>query len=189
MDFTSCMMQGPFLMKTMELGTMEWWKFTIIFQWFFYIQILTTYLYFAENHDTNRINEVFIKMISKNIMMTIFDCYRERDSSIVLRQRNWDEWRQRQRWCHIRQDFPGGWELTKTMLLQKKAELRDKIKYFDFTSKLFNWEKQFILKNDTHYLKIMYMSILDIPTEKTVMVVINNVRRPKLSKQLVFRKT
>jgi hypothetical protein len=24
MDFTSCMMQGPFLMKTMELGTMEW---------------------------------------------------------------------------------------------------------------------------------------------------------------------
>jgi hypothetical protein len=67
------------------------------FPMIFYIQILTTYLYFAENHDTNRINEVCIKMISKNIRMTIFDCYRERDSSIVLRQRNWDEWRQRQR--------------------------------------------------------------------------------------------
>jgi hypothetical protein len=45
------------------------------------------------------------------------------------------------------------------------------------------------LKNDTHYPENNVYVYFRYTDKKTVMVGSTNVRRPKLSKQLVFRKT
>jgi hypothetical protein len=49
--------------------------------------------------------------------------------------------------------------------------------------------KQFILENDPLHSENNVYVYFRYTDKKTVMVVINNTRRSKLSKQLVFRKT
>jgi hypothetical protein len=92
---------------------------------------------------------------------------------------------------HIRQDFPGGWETDETMLLQRRQNSGTK-QIFWFHFKLFNWktnEAVHFEKWPITSLKIMCMFILDIPTEKTVMVVINNSKTTQTFKTARFRKT
>ena len=43
---------------------------------------------------------------------------------------------------HIRQDFPGGWEGDENNAFTKEGRTPGQNEYFDFTSKLFNGEKQ-----------------------------------------------
>lgn len=78
----------------------------------------------------------------------------------------------------IRQDFPGGWlgDQNNAFIKEGRTELQNK--YFDFTSKLFNWRKTneaVHFGKMTHYIPennvYVYFRYTD---KKTVMMIINN---------------
>ena len=78
----------------------------------------------------------------------------------------------------IRQDFPGGWAGDKNNALTAAGRTAEQAKFFDFTSKLFNWRKTneaVHFGKMTHYIPenniYVYFRYTD---SKTVMVVFNN---------------
>jgi len=78
----------------------------------------------------------------------------------------------------IRHDFPGGWIGDTNNAFSKAGRTAEQQKYFDFTSKLFNWRKTnsaVHFGKMTHYLPennvYVYFRYDD---SKTVMVLINN---------------
>jgi glycosidase len=135
-------------------------------------------LVFAENHDTNRINEVY-KNDFKKYQMTmaliatvrgIPQLYYGSEIGMSGDKDKGD--------ADIRQDFPGGWETDESNAFIKEGRTQGQNKYFDFTSKLFNWRKTneaVHFGKMTHYIPennvYVYFRYTD---KKTVMVVINN---------------
>lgn len=136
-------------------------------------------LTFVENHDTNRFNEIYKNDFQKyQLAMTLLATVRGipqlyYGSEIGMagnKDKNGD--------AAIRQDFPGGWMGDANNAFLKTGRTPEQEKYFDFTSKLFNWRKT----NDAvhfgktkHYIPennvYVYFRYTD---SKTVMVVINN---------------
>ena len=135
-------------------------------------------LTFVENHDTGRFNEIYKNDFKKYQMaMTILPQPEEFHSCITVVKLEWQEIKAKATARSDKISLVDG-KGTLIMLLQKKAEQQNKAKYFDFTSKLFNWRKT----NDavhfgkmTHYLPennvYAYFRYND---SKTVMVVVNN---------------
>jgi glycosidase len=135
-------------------------------------------LVFAENHDTNRINEVY-KNDFKKYQMTmaliatvrgIPQLYYGSEIGMSGDKDKGD--------ANIRQDFPGGWlgDQNNAFIKEGRTELQNE--YFDFTSKLFNWRKAneaVHFGKMTHYIPennvYVYFRYTD---KKTVMMIINN---------------
>ncbi|MFC4815940.1 glycoside hydrolase family 13 protein [Flavobacterium sp. GCM10023249] len=135
-------------------------------------------LIFAENHDTNRLNQIYKNDFKKyQLAMTVLatmrgipQLYAGSEIGMAGDKGKGD--------ADIRQDFPGGWkeDTNNAFLSSGRTELQKQ--YFDFTAKLFNWRKG---KSVIHSGKLMhyipennvYVYFRYDDTE-TVMVVINN---------------
>ena len=135
-------------------------------------------LIFAENHDTNRFNQNYKNDLNKYKMaMTILatmrgipQLYYGSEIGMAGDKGKGD--------ADIRQDFPGGWASDKNNAFKASGRTVDQAKYFDFTSKVFNWRKsKSVIHNGKlmHYLpdNNVYVYFRYNDTE-SVMVVINN---------------
>ena len=91
----------------------------------------------------------------------------------------------------IRQDFPGGWAGDTNNAFSKSERTEEQNKFFDFTSKLFQWRKgKSVIHSGkmTHYIPennvYVYFRYND---KETVMVVINNAAETKTFKTNRFQ--
>ncbi len=140
-------------------------------------------LIFAENHDTQRFNEIYKNDFNKYKMaMTLIATVRGIPQiyygSEIGMAGNKDKGD-----ADIRRDFPGGWNGDTNNAFTKSGRTEEQNKFFDFTAKLFNWRKT----NDAvhfgkmkHYIPennvYVYFRYTDA---KSVMVVINNSDKPQ----------
>lgn len=135
-------------------------------------------LLFAENHDTNRLNEVYKNDFKKYQMaMTLIgtvrgipQIYYGSEIGMAGDKGKGDG--------DIRRDFPGGWNSDTNNAFTKAGRTEEQNKFFDFTAKLFNWRKnKTVIHNakTTHYIpeNNVYVYFRYNETE-SVMVVINN---------------
>ena len=135
-------------------------------------------LVFAENHDTNRFNDVYKNDFNKYKMaMTLIatirgipQLYYGSEIGMAGDKGQGDG--------DIRRDFPGGWGGDSNNAFAASGRNEEQQKFHDFTSKLFNWRKN---KDVIHTGKMMHY----IPEnnvyvyfryndKESVMVVINN---------------
>lgn len=134
-------------------------------------------LIFAENHDTQRINQHYPDFKKYQLAMTLIatvrgipQLYYGSEIGMAGNKDKGDG--------DIRHDFPGGWIGDTNNAFSKARRTAEQQKYFDFTSKLFNWRKTnsaVHFGKMTHYLPennvYVYFRYDD---SKTVMVLINN---------------
>jgi glycosidase len=135
-------------------------------------------LVFAENHDSKRLNHVYVNDIRKYKMaMTILatirgipQLYYGSEIGMTGDQNLGD--------AHIRQDFPGGWEGDKNNAFTKEGRTPAQNEYFDFTAKLFQWRKTKTVLHSgkmTHYIPEYNIYVyFRYNTDETVMIVLNN---------------
>lgn len=135
-------------------------------------------LVFAENHDTNRINEVYNNDFKKYqmtmaLIATVRGIPQLYYGSEIGMSGDKDKGD-----ADIRQDFPGGWlgDQNNAFIKEDRTELQNE--YFDFTSKLFNWRKTneaVHFGKMTHYIPENNVYVyFRYTAAKTVMVLINN---------------
>lgn len=148
-------------------------------------------LTFVENHDTGRFNQIYKNDFKKYQMaMTLLatvrgipQTYYGSEIGMAGDKGKGD--------ADIRQDFPGGWAGDKNNAFTKSGRTEEQNKFFDFTSKLFQWRKN---KSVIHFGKMTHY----IPQEnvyvyfryddkETVMVVINNAAETKTIKTNRFQ--
>jgi glycosidase len=148
-------------------------------------------LIFAENHDTNRINETYGKDIRKYKMaMTILATVRGIPQlyygSEIGMAGNKDKGD-----ADIRQDFPGGWNGDPNNAFTKEGRSVAQNDYFDFTAKLFNWRKSKTAIHTgkmTHYIPENNVYVyFRYNNDETVMVVMNNSNETKTIKTDRFK--
>jgi glycosidase len=135
-------------------------------------------LTFIENHDTNRFNEIYKNDFKKYQMaMTLIatargipQLYYGSEIGMAGDKNKGD--------ADIRKDFPGGWNGDNNNAFTKAGRTDEQQKYFDFTSKLFNWRKsKSVIHNGkmTHYIPENNVYVYFRYNEsESVMVVINN---------------
>ncbi|MCF6182021.1 glycoside hydrolase family 13 protein [Lutibacter sp.] len=135
-------------------------------------------LVFAENHDTQRINEIFNGDINKyKLAITLIATVRGipqlyYGSEIGMRgnKNNGDG--------AIRKDFPGGWQKDTNDAFTNLGRTTKQNEYFNFTSKLLNWRKTSEVIHTgktTHYIPENNVYVYFRYNEKkSVMIVINN---------------
>ena len=134
-------------------------------------------LIFAENHDTNRINDSYPEFKSyKRIMAALMtlrgipQIYYGSEIGMTGKKENGDG--------DIRRDFPGGWVSDKINAFNEKERTPVQKSYFNFTKKLINWRrtKSVIHKGKTlHYVPENDVYVYFRYSEKScVMVIINN---------------
>ncbi|MGC4129810.1 MAG: glycoside hydrolase family 13 protein [Bergeyella sp.] len=98
-------------------------------------------LVFAENHDTQRFNEIYSDVRDYKLAMSLILTVRGipqlyYGSEIGMKgnkEKNGDG--------DIRQDFPGGWNGDKNNAFSASGRTKEQNDYFDFTKKLLNWRK------------------------------------------------
>lgn len=134
-------------------------------------------LVFAENHDTQRINQHYPDFKKYALAMTLVatvrgipQLYYGSEIGMTGNKDKGDG--------DIRHDFPGGWNGDTNNAFTKTGRTPEQQQYFDFTSKLFNWRKT---NNAVHFGKMThYLPENNVyvyfryDENKTVMVVINN---------------
>jgi glycosidase len=135
-------------------------------------------LLFAENHDTNRLNELYKNDFKKYQMaMTLIatvrgipQIYYGSEIGMAGDKGKGDG--------DIRKDFPGGWNGDTNNAFTKAGRTEEQNKFFDFTVKLFNWRKnKTVIHNGktTHYIPENNVYVYFRYNEKeSVMVVVNN---------------
>jgi len=134
-------------------------------------------LIFAENHDTQRINHHYPDFKKYQLAMTLIatvrgipQLYYGSEIGMKGNKDNGDG--------DIRHDFPGGWTGDSNNAFTKAGRTAEQQKYFDFTSKLFNWRKSnsaVHFGKMTHYLpENNVYTYFRYDENKTVMVLINN---------------
>ena len=148
-------------------------------------------LVFAENHDTNRINQVY-KNDFKKYQMTmaliatvrgIPQLYYGSEIGMAGDKDKGD--------ADIRQDFPGGWkgDVKNAFTAAGRTEIQNQ--YYNFTSKLFNWRKTneaVHFGKMTHYIPENNVYVYFRYTEnKTVMVIINDNSKSQVVKTNRFQ--
>ena len=143
-------------------------------------------LTFIENHDTNRFNEIYKNDFKKYQMAItliatargIPQLYYGSEIGMAGDKNKGD--------ADIRKDFPGGWNGDNNNAFTKAGRTDEQQKYFDFTSKLFNWRKsKLVIHNGkmTHYIPENNVYVYFRYSEsETVMVVINNSNEPQTFK-------
>jgi glycosidase len=135
-------------------------------------------LIFAENHDTDRLNEVYkndfdaykMTMTLLATVRGIPQVYYGSEIGMSGSKRVGDG--------DIRRDFPGGWSGDTNNAFTKAGRTAEQEKYFDLTSKLFNWRKT---KSVIHHGKTTHFApennvyvYFRYTEQETVMIVINN---------------
>ena len=135
-------------------------------------------LVFAENHDTNRFNEIYQNDIRKYKMAMavlatvrgIPQLYYGSEIGMSGNKEKGD--------ADIRHDFPGGWAADASNAFLPEGRSQDQNDYFDFTAKLFQWRKK---TKAVHLGKMMhYIPENNVYTyfryddDSTVMIVLNN---------------
>lgn len=148
-------------------------------------------LTFVENHDTGRFNQIYKNDFKKYQMaMTLIatvrgipQTYYGSEIGMAGDKGKGD--------ADIRQDFPGGWNGDKNNAFTKSGRTEEQNKFFDFTSKLFQWRKNKTVIHTgkmTHYIPednvYVYFRHND---QETVMVVINNAPETKTFKTKRFQ--
>lgn len=135
-------------------------------------------LVFFENHDTNRINEIYKNDFKKyQLALTLIattrgipQIYYGSEIGMAGDKSKGD--------ADIRRDFPGGWATDTTTAFTKEGRTTEQAKYFDFTSKILNWRKSKNVIHTgklTHYIPENNVYVYFRHDEKeSVMVVINN---------------
>jgi len=135
-------------------------------------------LTFIENHDTNRFNEIYKNDFKKYQMAItliatargIPQLYYGSEIGMAGDKNKGD--------ADIRKDFPGGWNGDNNNAFTKAGRTDEQQKYFDFTSKLFNWRKsKSVIHNGKmkHYIPENNVYVYFRYNEsESVMVVINN---------------
>jgi glycosidase len=134
---------------------------------------------FAENHDTERFNEVYKNDFKKYQMaMALVATLRGIPQLYYGSEIGMAGDRNKGGDAAIRQDFPGGWKEDTNNAFLKSSRTTEQEHYFDFTSKLFQWRKTneaVHFGKTTHYIPennvYVYFRFTDT---KTVMVVVNN---------------
>jgi glycosidase len=139
---------------------------------------ISNILLFAENHDTNRFNEIYKGDFDKYKMaMTLIatvrgvpQLYYGSEIGMTGDKGRGD--------ADIRRDFPGGWDGDTNNAFQASSRTDEQNKYYNFTSALFNWRKSTPV---VHYGKMKHFIPEDnvyvyfrYDENDTVMVVINN---------------
>ncbi|MBD3583113.1 glycoside hydrolase family 13 protein [Flavobacterium selenitireducens] len=146
---------------------------------------INSILIFAENHDTQRFNQRYKDFGSYKMAMTLLatvrgipQIYYGSEIGMAGDKGKGDG--------DIRRDFPGGWKADASNAFTAEGRSETQKKYFDFSSKLFNWRKsksvihtgktmQFIPEHNVY----VYFRYDD---KETVMVVINNSDKPSIVK-------
>ena len=149
-------------------------------------------LVFAENHDTQRFNEIYKKDFKKYQMaMTLIATVRGIPQiyygSEIGMAGNKDKFGD----ADIRKDFPGGWNGDANNAFTKSGRTAEQTKFFDFTSKLFTWRKTKSVIHSgktTHYIpeNNTYVYFRHNNNE-SVMIVINNSSESKTLKTSRFK--
>ena len=134
-------------------------------------------LIFAENHDTNRINDFYPELKDYKRMMSVLmtlrgipQIYYGSEIGMTGKKENGDG--------DIRRDFPGGWLTDNKNAFLKEERTIEQNNYFEFTKKLLNWRKSnkaihhgktlhYTPQNDVY----VYFRFLD---NLRVMIVVNN---------------
>ncbi|MBK0370588.1 glycoside hydrolase family 13 protein [Flavobacterium agrisoli] len=135
-------------------------------------------LIFGENHDTQRLNQLFGNDIRKyKLTMTLLatvrgipQLYYGSEIGMDGDKNNGD--------ADIRKDFPGGWPNDPQNAFIASGRTEQQNQYFDFTSQLFNWRKTNNAIHSgkmTHYIpeNNLYVYFRYTATQ-TVMVLLNN---------------
>ncbi|OJX50973.1 MAG: alpha-amlyase [Flavobacterium sp. 38-13] len=148
-------------------------------------------LTFVENHDTGRFNHIYKNDFRKYQMAMaliatvrgIPQIYYGSEIGMAGDKGKGD--------ADIRQDFPGGWTGDKNNAFTKAGRTEEQAKFFDFSSKLFQWRKgKSVIHSGkmTHYIPednvYVYFRYND---NETVMVIINNAAQPKTFKTVRFQ--
>lgn len=135
-------------------------------------------LVFFENHDTNRLNELYKNDFKKYQMaMTLIatvrgipQIYYGSEIGMAGDKGKGDG--------DIRRDFPGGWNGDTNNAFTKAGRTEEQNKFYDFTAKLFNWRKnKTVIHNGktTHYIPENNVYVYFRYNEnESVMVVVNN---------------
>jgi len=139
-------------------------------------------LVFAENHDTNRINQIYSDIKDYKLVMTLIATVRG-IPQIYYGSEIGMQGNKSQGDGDIRRDFPGGWQGDMNNAFTKKGRTENQNEYFNFTKKLLNWRKE---NKSIHFGKTMqfvpennvYVYFRYNEGEK-VMVVINNNPKPQ----------
>ena len=135
-------------------------------------------LVFAENHDTNRFNQIYQGDFKKyQLAMSLVATIRGipqlyYGSEIGMKgDKNVGD-------GDIRHDFPGGWKGDTNNAFSAEGRTKEQQQFFDFTAKLFNWRKSKSVIHTgktTHYVPennvYTYFRYND---SESVMVIINN---------------
>ena len=140
---------------------------------------INSILVFAENHDTNRFNDIYQNDINKykmamTLLATVRGIPQVYYGSEIGMVGNKDKLGD----ADIRKDFPGGWNDDSNNAFSNSGRTETQKQYFDFTSKLFNWRKtcdvvhfgkmkHYVPENNVY----VYFRYND---SKSVMVLINN---------------
>jgi len=134
---------------------------------------------FAENHDTNRINQIYSSNFNKyELVMTLIATVRGIPQIYYGSEIGMLGDKFAKGDGDIRRDFPGGWAADKNNAFTKDGRNAAQQKWFDFTSKLLNWRKENTAVQTgkiTQYLPENNVYVyFRFDNSKTVMVVINN---------------
>lgn len=150
-------------------------------------------LVMVENHDTNRFNQIYKNDFRKYQMgmaliatvRGIPQLYSGSEIGMSGDKGKGD--------ADIRRDFPGGWNGDANNAFTKAGRNEEQQKFYDFTSKLFNWRKS----NEAvhfgkmkHYIPENNVYVYFRYTDKqSVMVVINNSNKPQTFKTARFQES
>ena len=135
-------------------------------------------LVFAENHDTNRFNQIYQGDFKKYQMaLSLVATVRGipqlyYGSEIGMKgDKNIGD-------GDIRHDFPGGWKGDSNNAFSAEARTKEQQQFFDFTAKLFNWRKgKSVIHTGktTHYIpETNVYTYFRYNDSESVMVIINN---------------
>ncbi|XLS28737.1 glycoside hydrolase family 13 protein [Flavobacteriaceae bacterium M23B6Z8] len=134
-------------------------------------------LVFAENHDTQRINQHYQDLKDYKLVMTLIATVRGIPQIYYGSEIGMKGDKQKGD-GDIRRDFPGGWDGDKNDAFTNAGRTAEQNAYFDFTSKLFNWRKS---AEVIHFGKTMHFApennvyvYFRYNDEDTVMVITNN---------------
>ncbi|WP_432222797.1 glycoside hydrolase family 13 protein [Flavobacterium sp. TMP13] len=135
-------------------------------------------LVFAENHDTNRINDLYKYDLAKyKLVMTLLATIRGTPQLYYGSEIGMGGDKSKGD-ADIRQDFPGGWEGDANNAFTDAGRTSVQKEYFNYTSKLFQWRKTNAAVHTgkmTHYIPENNIYVyFRYNNEKTVMVIINN---------------
>jgi len=145
---------------------------------------INSIMIFAENHDTNRFNEIYQKDFSKYKMaMTLLATVRGIPQIYYGSEIGMAGNKDKDGDAAIRQDFPGGWVGDTNNAFTKEGRTAEQQQFFDFSAQLFNWRKT----NETvhfgkmkHYVPMNNVYVYFRYTDSSsVMVVINNNKEPQ----------